>query len=60
MQTTPVLPGSTVVATLSAPVLGPIKLVDHALSRVARKGCLAVVDVSGAENPDVFDPDPSV
>lgn len=56
VQTTPVLPGSTVIATLHASVPGPIKLVDHALSRVARKGCLAVIDVTGPENTDIFDP----
>jgi nitrite reductase (NO-forming) len=56
VQTTPVLPGSTVIATMHQTVPGPIKLVDHALSRVARKGCLAVVSVDGPENPEVFDP----
>jgi len=56
VQTTPVLPGSTVMATLSAEVPGPIKLVDHALSRVARKGALAVIDVSGPAQPAIFDP----
>ncbi|AZH27098.1 nitrite reductase, copper-containing [Haloplanus aerogenes] len=55
VQTTPVLPGSTTIATLHTPVPGPIKLVDHALSRVARKGALAVIDVQGPANPDVFD-----
>ena len=59
VQTTPVLPGSCVIATLSAPVPGPIKLVDHALSRVARKGCLAVVDVQGPENSEIFDANPA-
>ena len=54
VQTTPVLPGSTTIATLHAPVPGPIKLVDHALSRVGRKGCLAVIDVQGEENPEIF------
>jgi nitrite reductase (NO-forming) len=56
VQTTPVLPGSTAIATLHAPVPGPIKLVDHALSRVARKGALAVIDVQGPANPEIFDP----
>lgn len=59
VQTTPVLPGSAVIGTLSTPVPGPIKLVDHALSRVARKGCLAVIDVQGAEDPEIYDPDPA-
>jgi nitrite reductase (NO-forming) len=58
VQTTPVKPGSTVVATLHAEVPGPIKLVDHALSRVARKGNMAVIMREGEANPEVFDPDP--
>ena len=58
IQTTPVMPGSTAIATMHFPVPGPVKLVDHALSRVARKGALAVLDVQGDPNPDVFDPDP--
>jgi nitrite reductase (NO-forming) len=56
VQTTPVKPGSCVIATLHQPVPGPIKLVDHALSRVARKGALAVIDVQGEDNPDIFKP----
>lgn len=54
VQTTPVMPGSAVVATIQTPVPGPIKLVDHALSRVAQKGCLAVIDVQGPDNPEIF------
>jgi len=38
-------------------VPGPIKLVDHALSRVARKGFLAVIMREGEANPDVFEPE---
>jgi len=56
VQTTPVLPGSACVAHMSFPVPGPIKLVDHALSRVARKGLLGVITVEGPENEDLFDP----
>ncbi|WP_440991049.1 copper-containing nitrite reductase [Haloarchaeobius baliensis] len=59
VQTTPVLPGSSCIATMSFPVPGPVKLVDHALSRVARKGCLAVIDVQGPEDTTVFDPEPA-
>ncbi|MFB6141704.1 MAG: copper-containing nitrite reductase [Halosimplex sp.] len=58
VQTTPVMPGSTAITTMHFPVPGPIKLVDHALSRVARKGALAVVDVQGEEDHEIFDPDP--
>jgi nitrite reductase (NO-forming) len=59
VQTTPVMPGSCTVATMHFPVPGPVKLVDHALSRVARKGALAVVDVGGEPNPEIFDPNPA-
>jgi nitrite reductase (NO-forming) len=58
VQTTPVLPGSSAVATMSFPVPGAFKLVDHALSRVARKGALAVVTAEGEEDPEIFDPEP--
>ena len=58
VQTTPVKPGSCVVAHMHFPVPGPVKIVDHALSRVARKGLLGVIDVSGEEKPEVFDPEP--
>ena len=54
VQTTPVAPGSCAVATMHSPVPGHYKLVDHALSRVARKGALAVVTVEGEEAPEVF------
>jgi len=58
IQTTPVQPGSTAIGTMHFPVPGGIKLVDHALSRVARKGMMAVIGVEGEENPEVFDPEP--
>ena len=58
VQTTPVQPGSCAIATLHAEVPGPIKLVDHALSRVARKGLLAIINREGEANAEVFDPDP--
>jgi nitrite reductase (NO-forming) len=56
VQTTPVPPGSAAVTTMSFPVPGEFKLVDHALSRVARKGALAIVTAEGEEDHDVFDP----
>lgn len=58
VQTKLVAPGSTTVATMEHPVPGPVKLVDHALSRVTRKGLMAIVQVEGDANPEVFDPDP--
>ena len=58
IQTKPVVPGSTTVVTMNFPVPGKFKLVDHALSRVARKGCMAIVTAEGEEDPEIFDPDP--
>jgi nitrite reductase (NO-forming) len=58
VETAPVAPGSVAIAEIDTPVPGPIKLVDHALSRVARKGAMAVVGVEGEEDPEIFDPDP--
>jgi nitrite reductase (NO-forming) len=57
IQTKPVAPGSCAVATMDFPVPGPVKLVDHALSRVARKGCMAVIAAEGEEKPEIFDPE---
>lgn len=50
--------GTAAVGEMETPVPGPIKLVDHALSRVVRKGLLAEVEVEGEENPDVYNPNP--
>ena len=58
VETAPVAPGSVAIAEIDTPVPGPIKLVDHALSRVVRKGVLGVVEVEGSPEPDIFDPDP--
>jgi nitrite reductase (NO-forming) len=58
VETAPVVPGSVAIAEIDTPVPGPIKLVDHALSRVVNKGMLGVVQVEGEEEPDIFNPDP--
>jgi nitrite reductase (NO-forming) len=58
VQTMKVAPGSCFVGTMETPVPERIKLVDHALSRVARKGLLAEIDVEGDPEPEIFDPDP--
>ncbi|RDZ63932.1 nitrite reductase, copper-containing [Haloferax sp. Atlit-12N] len=58
IQTRLVPPGSTTIATMNSPVPGDFKLVDHSLSRVARKGCMAVIRAEGPEDPEIFDPDP--
>ncbi|HKK07462.1 MAG TPA: copper-containing nitrite reductase [Gemmatimonadota bacterium] len=54
VQTLPVPPGSTGVFELEFPVPEPIKLVDHALTRVMRKGMLGVIDVRGPKQADIF------
>ena len=59
VETTCVPPGCAVVGDMNLPVPETIKFVDHALSRVVHKGLLAELEVTGPENPDVFDPDPS-
>ncbi|MFC7098918.1 copper-containing nitrite reductase [Halobaculum marinum] len=59
LQTVNVPPGSCMVGTLDFPVPEHVKLVDHALSRVARKGMMGVITVEGEEKPDVFDPSPN-
>ncbi|WP_265111564.1 copper-containing nitrite reductase [Halosolutus halophilus] len=58
IETAPVAPGTTTAGEMEFPVPGPVKIVDHALSRVVHKGALAVVDVAGEENPDVYDEEP--
>lgn len=57
IQTQAVPPGSTMIGTMEFPVPERIKLVDHALSRVARKGNLAEIDVTGEKNTEIFDPE---
>ncbi len=54
LQTLQVAPGSTAVTELELPVPGPVKLVDHALSRVARKGMLGIIQVEGPARPGIF------
>jgi len=54
VQTQSVPPGSCFVGQMALPVPETIKLVDHALSRVARKGLLAKIHVGGTPNPAVY------
>jgi len=54
VQTQPVAPGSCFVGDMELPVPESIKLVDHALSRVARKGLMAELDVTGVADPALF------
>jgi len=58
VETGPVVPGSVGAAVIDTPVPGPIKLVDHALSRVVHRGMLGVVEVQGEPEPEIFNPDP--
>lgn len=58
VETTPVAPGTVVAATMNTPVPGPIKMVDHSLSRAGHRGALSVIQVEGEEDPDVYDSDP--
>ncbi|WP_148680550.1 copper-containing nitrite reductase [Halovivax ruber] len=58
VETTPVVPGSVGAAEIDTPVPGPIKIVDHALSRVVRKGMLGVIQVEGEPEPEIFNPEP--
>jgi nitrite reductase (NO-forming) len=39
---------------MELPVPETVKLVDHALSRVARKGLMAELAVAGARDPSIF------
>lgn len=54
VQTQAVPPGSCFVGEIELPVPESIKLVDHALSRVARKGLIAELAVEGAADPTLF------
>ncbi len=56
VQTMTVPPGSCGVFEMDFPVPGDIKLVDHALSRVVRKGMLGIITVEGPAKPDIFQP----
>jgi nitrite reductase (NO-forming) len=57
IQTMKVPPGSCMIGEMETPVPERIKLVDHALSRVVRKGLLAEVDVQGDTDESIYDPD---
>ncbi len=53
VQTVLVPPGGATVVDLTFEVPGSYIMVDHALSRVDR-GAAGIIEVSGAQNPDVF------
>jgi nitrite reductase (NO-forming) len=56
VQTMTVPPGSCGVFEMDFPVPGNVKLVDHALSRVVRKGMLGIISVEGAADAGIFNP----
>lgn len=58
LQTAKVPPGSCFVGEMDTPVPERIKLVDHALTRVTRRGLLAEIDVQGQKRAGIFDPSP--
>ncbi|RKD97129.1 copper-containing nitrite reductase [Halopiger aswanensis] len=58
IETAPVAPGTTTVGEMEFPVPGPVKIVDHALTRAGRRGAMAVIDVEGEENPEIYDETP--
>ena len=58
VETVPIAPGTVVAGEMETPVPGPIKIVDHALSRAGRRGALGVIDVDGEADSDIYDPDP--
>ena len=68
VETAPIAPGTVAAGEMEFPVPGPVRIVDHALSRVVRndhalsrvvrKGLLGVIDVDGDPDEDVYDPDP--
>ncbi|WP_252699094.1 copper-containing nitrite reductase [Natronosalvus vescus] len=58
VETTPVAPGTVAVGEMELHVPGPVKIVDHALSRVVHKGALAVIDVQGEPNTEIYDDNP--
>ena len=56
VQTMAVSPGSCGIFEMDFPVPETVALVDHALSRVVRKGMLGQIVVEGEPKPAIFDP----
>jgi nitrite reductase (NO-forming) len=59
VQTLPVAPGSCGIFHMDFPVPGPVFLVDHALSRVVRKGSKATIQVDGDPQHEVISANPA-
>jgi nitrite reductase (NO-forming) len=54
LQSVPVPPGNAIVADMELPVPQTIKIVDHAMTRAARQGAVAEIEVVGKENLEIF------
>lgn len=55
MQTVQVNPGSCAILEMKLPVPEVIRLADHSITRTARQGLLAEIDVKGSSVPDIFE-----
>lgn len=58
LQSVPVPPGNAIIADMELPVPQTIKIVDHAMTRALNKGVMAEIEVSGKENPEIFNARP--
>lgn len=56
VQTCQVAPGSCGIFEMDFPVPEKSFLVDHSLTRYAKKGMLGVIEVEGEERPEIFNP----
>ena len=54
VQTTLIPAGGAAVVELKVPVPGRFLLVDHSIVRAMEKGALGVLEVAGAEQPEIF------
>ena len=58
IETAPVVSGTTAAGEMEFPVLGLVKIIEHALTRAARHGALDITNVSGEPTRDVSTEDP--
>ncbi len=56
VQTMAVAPGSCGVFEMAFPVPGRVELMDHAVTRAVSKGAMAMIQISGDPQPDIFNP----
>lgn len=56
MQTVQVNPGSCAILEMQLPVPEVIRLADHSITRTARQGLLAEIEVDGSSVPSIFEP----